>query len=288
MTETINPTFNIEQITPDFAEYVLETKNSKNRSMRPANLRRLVTAIDNGEWIITNQGLAFDKDGNLLDGQHRLLAIVKTGKTLPIMVARNMDPKIFNCVDTGAARNAADGLYIEGCTSSSKHLAAGIKVYLLYKKFPRGSWTYATIPTHSEILQEYKDNQETYQEITQKMRIYHNRFHFFNLSVGIPMYKLIQEKNYSEEILSEFWTQFSEGINLNIDNPILSFRNQMMSKGFRHRGSVYQRYQLNAFIRLFNLWISDVKKTKFMAPPTDLRDVLTIQDPTLDQIEGGI
>ena len=112
MTETINPTFNIEQITPDFAEYVLETKNSKNRSMRPANLRRLVTAIDNGEWIITNQGLAFDKDGNLLDGQHRLLAIVKTGKTLPIMVARNMDPKIFNCVDTGAARNAADGLYL--------------------------------------------------------------------------------------------------------------------------------------------------------------------------------
>ena len=288
MTETTLPTFGIEQITPDFAERVLETKNSKNRSMRPANLKRLVNAIDNGEWILTNQGIAFDQDGNLLDGQHRLLAIVKTGKTLPIMVARNMDPKIFNCVDTGAARNAADGLHIEGCTSSSKHLAAGIKVYLLYKNFPRGSWTYATVPTHSEILQEYKDNLESYEQIAQNMRIYHNKFHFFNLSVGIPMYKLIQEKNYSNEILSEFWRQFSEGTNLNIDNPILSFRNQMMQKGFRHRGSVYQRYQLNAFIRLFNLWINDVKKTKFVAPPTDLRDVLTIQNPTLDQMEGRI
>ena len=287
MTETINPTFGIEQITPDFAEYVLETKNTKNRSMKPANLKRLVTAIDNGEWIITNQGLAFDKDGNLLDGQHRLLAIVKTGKTLPIMVARNMDPKIFNCVDTGTARTAADGLYIQGC-SASKHLAAGIKVYLLYKRFPRGSWTFAAVPTHSEILQEYKDNQEVYDEITNQMGVYHRKFHFFNLSVGIPMYKLISEKNYSEEILSEFWTQFSEGTNLNIDNPILSFRNQMMQKGFRHRGSYYQRYQLNAFIRLFNLWINDVKKTKFMAPPTDLKDVLTIQDPTLDQMEATI
>tara|TARA_R100001015_G_C4620568_1_gene177543 strand:+ start:557 stop:1420 length:864 start_codon:yes stop_codon:yes gene_type:complete len=287
MTETINPTFGIEQITPDFAEYVLETKNTKNRSMKPANLKRLVTAIDNGEWIITNQGLAFDKDGNLLDGQHRLLAIVKTGKTLPIMVARNMDPKIFNCVDTGTARTAADGLYIEGC-STSKHLAAGIKVYLLYNRYPRGSWAFATVPTHSEILQEYKDNQEVYDEITNLMGVYHRKFHFFNLSVGIPMYKLISEKNYSEEILSEFWTQFSEGTNLNIDNPILSFRNQMMQKGFRHRGSNYQRYQLNAFIRLFNLWINDVKKTKFMAPPTDLKDVLKIQDPTLDQMEGTI
>ena len=62
----------------------------------------------------------------------------------------------------------------------------------------------------------------------------------------------------------------------------------MMQKGFRVRGSFYQRYQLNAFIRLFNLWINDVKKTKFMAPPTDLRDVLTIQDPTLDQMEETI
>ncbi len=259
MNRTLNPTFQVEQITPDFAERILETKNTNNRGMKPANLKRLITAIDNGEWTITNQGLAFDKDGNLLDGQHRLKAIVKTGKTLPIMVARNMDPKIFNCVDTGTARTAADGLFIKGC-ASSKHLAAGIKVYFLYQRYPSGSWTYATIPTHTEILDEYKANMEVWDDITKLMNSYHGKFHFFNLSVGIPMYKLILEKNYSQEILSEFWTQFSEGTNLEIDNPILSFRNQMMQKGFRHRGSYYQRYQLNAFIRLFNFWINDTKK----------------------------
>tara|TARA_R100000697_G_scaffold80046_1_gene92169 strand:+ start:168 stop:1031 length:864 start_codon:yes stop_codon:yes gene_type:complete len=285
MTKTLTPTFQVEEITPDFAEKILENKNRKNRGIKPANLKRLITAIDNGEWTITNQGLAFDSDGNLLDGQHRLKAIVKTGKTLPIMVARNMDPKIFNCVDTGVARTAADGLFIHG-VSSSKHLAAGIKVYLLYKRYPRGSWTFATIPTHQEILGEYQDNTEIYNKISNDMSCFHRKFHFFNLSVGIPMYKLILEKNYSEEVYLEFWTQFSEGTNLEIDNPILSFRNQMMQKGFRHRGSYYQRYQLNAFIRLFNLWIKGIKKTRFMAPPTDLRDVLTIQDPTIDQMEG--
>ena len=88
--------------------------------------------------------------------------------------------------------------------------------------------------------------------------------------------------------MSEFFTQFSEGVNLEIDNPILSFRNQLMQKGFRIRGSFYQRYQLNAFIRLFNFHINKVKKTRFMAPPSDLTDVLTIQNPTLDQMEGTI
>ena len=286
MTKTLLPTFQVEEITPDFAEEVLENKNRKNRGIKPANLKRLITAIDNGEWTITNQGLAFDSNGNLLDGQHRLKAIVKTGKTLPIMVARNMDPKIFNCVDTGVARTAADGLFIHG-VSSSKHLAAGIKVYLLYKRYPRGSWTYATIPTHQEILEEYEENKEVYTKITNDMGCFHRKFHFFNLSVGIPMYKLILEKDYCEEVYTEFWTQFSEGTNLEIDNPILSFRNQMMQKGFRHRGSYYQRYQLNAFIRLFNLWIKGIKKTRFMAPPTDLKDVLTIHEPSIEQMEAS-
>ena len=116
------------------------------------------------------------------------------------------------------------------------------------------------------------------------MGIYHRKFHCFNLSVGVPFYKLVLEKNYSEQIFSEFLTQFSEGTNLEIDNPILSFRNQMMQKGFRVRGSFYQRYQLNAFIRLFNCYINETKKTRFMAPPSDLTDVLLIQKPTIEQM----
>ena len=285
MTETTLPTFGIEQITPDFAERVLEEKNTKNRKVKPANLKRLITSIDNGEWILTNQGIAFDKEGNLLDGQHRLLAIVKTGKTLPIMVARNMDPKIFHCVDTGTARTAADGLYIKG-SAASKHLAAGIKVYLLYKTYPKGTWRNVTVPTHMEIHNEYERQKEDWDKIIYEMGIYHRKFHCFHLSAGIPFYKLVQEKKYKQEILTEFLTQFSEGVNLEIDNPILSFRNQLMQKGFRLRGSFYQRYQLNAFIRLVNFHINKVKKTRFMAPPSDVGNVLTIQDPRLDQMEG--
>tara|TARA_R100001443_G_scaffold107715_1_gene117716 strand:+ start:5059 stop:5922 length:864 start_codon:yes stop_codon:yes gene_type:complete len=284
MTETLTPTFQVEQITPDFAERVLETKNTKNRSFKPANLKRLISSIDNGEWTITNQGIAFDKEGNLLDGQHRLLAIIKTGKTLPIMVARNMNPKIFNCIDTGSARTAADGLFIKG-SAKSKHLAAGIKVYLLYHTYPRGTWRNVVVPTHVEIHDEYERQKELWDKIMDQMAIYHRKFHCFNLSVGVPLYKLVLEKNYSVKILSEFFTQFSEGTNLEIDNPILSFRNQMMQKGFRVRGSFYQRYQLNAFIRLFNFHVNATKKTRFMAPPSDIAEVLTIQNPTPDQTE---
>ena len=60
---------------------------------------------------------------------------------------------------------------------------------------------------------------------------------------------------------------------------MLSFRNQLMQKAFRNRGSNTQRFLMNCFIRLFNMHLNDVKKTKFMAPPADISEVLQIQKP---------
>ena len=132
--ETFQPSFNVEEITPEYAQEILDQKNNNNRTIKQTNLNRLVKAIDNDEWQVTNQGIAFDSEGNLLDGQHRLLAIVKTGQALKIMVARNMHPEIFNVVDTGTARMASDVLHISGCGNSSKTIAAAIKNYIFYKK----------------------------------------------------------------------------------------------------------------------------------------------------------
>tara|TARA_R100000734_G_scaffold18786_2_gene16544 strand:- start:26 stop:859 length:834 start_codon:yes stop_codon:yes gene_type:complete len=265
----------IENITPDFAIDVLTTKNINNRSIKPANLNRLITAIDNGQWVVTHQGIAFDDNGYLLDGQHRLEAIVKTGKTLPMMVTRNISAKIFNCIDTGTARSAADSLFIEGCTQPSR-VAAGIKVYILYQRYPKGNWSNVINPTHLEIFDNYIKNKEIWDFIVKEINVCHKKFHFFTLSVAIAMYKLIKDNNYDEKICEKFWKQISEGANLEIDNPILSFRHQMMSKGFRQRGSSSQRYLLNAFIRLFNFWIDDIKKTRFVAPPSDITYMLKI------------
>tara|TARA_R100001129_G_scaffold8574_1_gene6072 strand:- start:18 stop:884 length:867 start_codon:yes stop_codon:yes gene_type:complete len=279
--ETFQPSFNVEEITPEYAQEILDQKNNNNRTIKQTNLNRLVKAIDNDEWQVTNQGIAFDSEGNLLDGQHRLLAIVKTGQALKIMVARNMHPEIFNVVDTGTARMASDVLHISGCGNSSKTIAAAIKNYIFYKKYPSGSWSAngVTKPSHFEILETYNNDRELWDEISTRINSHHCKFHFFNKSVAIVFYKLALEKNYSKREIEEFLNKFYEGSNLDIDNPMLSFRNQLMQKAFRNRGSNTQRFLMNCFIRLFNMYLNDVKKTKFMAPPADISEVLQIQKP---------
>ena len=130
--------------------------NSNKICIRPSNLKRLTTAIENGEWKITNQGIAFDEEGNLIDGQHRLAAILQTGKTVPILVGTNMDPRIFDCVDTGAARTAGDGIDILG-SSHGKTIAAAIKTYYLYTKWPKRAWSSTVAPTSAQIVKIYDD-----------------------------------------------------------------------------------------------------------------------------------
>ena len=66
----------IVDITPEMAREYLE-KNSHNRRLSERSVRNLATAIKNGEWQVNGEAIKVDKEGNLLDGQHRLSAIEK-------------------------------------------------------------------------------------------------------------------------------------------------------------------------------------------------------------------
>lgn len=97
----------IEAVTPAMAAEWLN-RNISNRPLRPWWVGQLAAKIERGEWMVTHQGVAFDQSGVLLDGQHRLRAIVQAGKTCEMVVWRGADPMSFAVVDTGVLRTFAD------------------------------------------------------------------------------------------------------------------------------------------------------------------------------------
>lgn len=101
------PTFQPVDVTPAMAKEFLK-KNNANRTVRTRTVSALASAIQRGEWKLSHQAIAFDPDGNLLDGQHRLLAIVESGRTVPCLLALNADPNTFDVLDIGVRRNNAD------------------------------------------------------------------------------------------------------------------------------------------------------------------------------------
>ena len=108
-------TTKVERITPAKAVQYLK-KNVINRPLKEPVVRRLMHALNAGHWQETHQGIAFNGDGNLIDGQHRLTAIVRANVPARMLVTRGLPSKAFLVIDTGAVRSTADHLALVGYT----------------------------------------------------------------------------------------------------------------------------------------------------------------------------
>ena len=105
----------IERIGPIQASKYLENR-TRNRQLNKRTVDRYVAAMVAGAWELTHQGVAFDKEGKLFDGQHRMAAVVQSGKTIEFSVSRYVKSEDVPMlvVDSGHARNAGDRLVIGG------------------------------------------------------------------------------------------------------------------------------------------------------------------------------
>lgn len=100
-------------ITPDQAMRWLEG-NVKNRPVNQSHVNRLAEEMTAGRWKLTHQGIAFDVNGTLQDGQHRLWAIVMSKCTVPMAVAFNVASDAITCIDCGKGRSVVDRMNLSG------------------------------------------------------------------------------------------------------------------------------------------------------------------------------
>ncbi|MDR0326981.1 MAG: hypothetical protein LBI05_01655 [Planctomycetaceae bacterium] len=97
----------IVNVTPSMARLWLDFNNF-NRPKNTETVDKYVRQIRDGRWRLTHQGIAFTADGVLLDGQHRLFAIIECGFTLPMRVCLNEPAENFAVIDCGRNRSNLD------------------------------------------------------------------------------------------------------------------------------------------------------------------------------------
>lgn len=106
----------LARITPALARKWLEL-NKNNRPLRPTHVETLRASFARGEYVQTHQGIAFDQDNNLIDGQHRLHAIAQMPKGffVTMLVTRGLErDRAFVVIDTvQAKRSTSDVLRVD-------------------------------------------------------------------------------------------------------------------------------------------------------------------------------
>ena len=98
----------VQIVTPEMADQFLTKNADFQRAVRWTVVKNLEECLLRGEWKLTHQGIAFDSNGKLIDGQHRLLAIKRSGVSAPLTITYDVDPTCFQVLDIGAKRSTAD------------------------------------------------------------------------------------------------------------------------------------------------------------------------------------
>ena len=261
------PTFEVTTVTPDMAKAIFAKNETKNRRLRKQHLLRLTKAIQNNEWKVTNQGIALDIDGNLLDGQHRLAAVIKAKKSVRMMVSRNCDPSTFGVIDTGATRSVGDILNLGGCSAKQHYIAAAVKNYIQYLEYPKEPWTSSKRPSSVQVLDWYREKKDTLDLYAKLIGQIHRKFKCFNMSAAIAFCLIADDAGWRTEEIMEYWEALASGANLDPTSPILSFRNQLSNTLFRRRGANVLQQSLNTMIKCWNNWKNEIATKRFSSPP---------------------
>lgn len=134
MTARIPLSCKRETITPAKAAEYLEA-NTHNRKLQPRTVRNYAEEIAARQWQFNGETIKFDRNGVLVDGQHRLAAVVHSKQSIDTFVVRGLDPAAFKTIDTGKARSSGELLAMRGIRSP---IAVATAYRALYRYLGRG------------------------------------------------------------------------------------------------------------------------------------------------------
>lgn len=96
----------VESITPERAEEYLAA-NRGNRNIVQSHVAAMARDIRNGQWMFNAQPICFSRSGRLLNGQHRLSAVLEANQPIEVLVMRGLPEEAFETYDKQAKKAPA-------------------------------------------------------------------------------------------------------------------------------------------------------------------------------------
>lgn len=104
-----------ERISPAQAKRWLKDNVSNNRAVNLNYVASYAKSMKNGTWDHSNgESIAFNQTGKLVNGQHRLHAIILANKSVWMMIMMGVSKDAILTLDDGNARTLKDAFIIEG------------------------------------------------------------------------------------------------------------------------------------------------------------------------------
>lgn len=221
-------TATIETVTPEMAKEWL-AEMGVNRNVKEASVAMYASDMANGNWKLSPQGIAFDENGTVFDGQHRLHAVIRSEAAVPMLIIRGFpvhqgSMKTMDIVDCGVVRSLADRIKLMGCYNGNPNLICAVSRQLA--KFALGQNSRATsrisLATTMDIIGLWAEEISVVVSEIDKSAFKPIR----NAPIGAALVlAAAAAPNKTRDALA----QISSGANLAAGSPLLEFRNALIS-----------------------------------------------------------
>lgn len=236
----------IELITPDIARDMLG-HNTANRGLRKHRVLSYADQMAREQWLETGDPIKFTKDGTLVDGQHRLAAVIESGVSVKMAVARGVPDASYRVIDSGLSRQPGDALGADVANVGAKAAAARLLYVIECDGDPRKTQDMTAV-TRTDISEYYEEHHEQI-DAAQPLAWVLNRQSGGMKAAWITFVVLARRIN--PVWADEFCEGVRTGANLTQGDPRLALRNWFVRNNkIRNNGG-----QVGLFIKAWNAWL---------------------------------
>jgi hypothetical protein len=234
------------KITPRLAEEWLG-RNSHNRALRNHVVEQLAGAMTRGEWRMNGDSIRFAWDGPLLDGQHRLWAVVESGVTIESLVITGLPNDAQDTMDQGIKRTLGDVLRMRGAVD---YTAIAAVTTLYWRRITGQVRNPSARPTVAQACVVFEANPELWEATKQGRKLTQH----FRVPPSVASCCWYEFSNIDAEATDVFFEKVGSGIALANGDPILALRRflEKMTVGAQQHASPLLTHAL--FIKAWNAW----------------------------------
>ena len=211
-----------ETISAKLAEEYLRT-DGRNRHFSKTRVGIYAKAMEDGDWEYNAEPIRFDDKGELIDGQHRLAAVVKTELPHRFLVVRGLPTEAIYVTDRGKQKSLADFFAIRGELNYTQ-LAATVRQYGVYKLRGdfRGTWNEVrSVQNHIRLLEQTAGLRDS----TVAGRSLQNAFPVAGAGLWGAVYHILAEIDNDDT--EAFFGSLVSGTELPLGSPILNLRDRL-------------------------------------------------------------
>lgn len=232
----VDERFYYVDFTPDIAKEWLANLHPKQRHFRRSQAAKWTVPMLRGEWEPDGGFIQRDEQERLIQGRHRLTAVVWSGCTVRMAVLDRCGPGVMKVLDTGAPRNHSDTLIVQGYAGPQPKMLSAVnrRLFLwdrnirieqqLYDK----SVKVLRSPANEELDAYLEDHPEIAGIVEDALR-----WKITRMQPSITATAAVLFGRRERESMKSFMESCTSGADLSAGSPVLALRERLISDDIR-------------------------------------------------------